>query len=95
MEQSVTSEEVDGFCMVELQFLFDDHYQFKNGESFEYEDSICRKMYLLLSNSLSLLCLILLRRIGILSGWNLRIISAYCLLSEPYIIIKSIINADL
>ena len=91
MEESVACKQVDGLGMVELQFLFDDHDQFENGERFEDEYSMCREMYLLLSNSLSLLCLILLRRMGILSGWNLRIISAYCLLSEPYIIIKSII----
>jgi hypothetical protein len=68
VQQSVACKEVDGLGMVELKFLFDDHDQFENGKRFEYEYSICREMYLLLSNSLSLLCLILLRRMGILSG---------------------------
>lgn len=49
------------------------------------------EIYLLLSQSLSLLCLTLLRKMGILSGWNLRMFSASCRRS-PYIDLLSNIN---
>lgn len=87
MKKRVAGKQIDRFCMIELEFLFDHHNQFEDCEGLEDEYSKYYQKYLLLSNYLSLLCLILLNRIGILSGWNLRIISASCLLSEPYIII--------
>jgi hypothetical protein len=82
VEEGVVGEEIDGFCVAELQLLLDDHDEFEDCEAFEDEDSRCGAGYLLLSNYFSLLCFTRLSRIGILSGWNFRIISAYFLRSS-------------
>lgn len=82
VEEGVVGEEIDGFCVAELQFLLDDHDEFEYCEGFEDEDSRWEGGYLLLSNYFSLLCFTRFSRIGILSGWNLRIISAYFLRSS-------------
>ena len=63
--------------MTDFEFVFDDHDEFEYGECFQDQNSKSNVRYLLLSKSFSLLFLILLRKMGILSGWNLRIIYAY------------------
>lgn len=85
VKQCVVGEEVDGFGVVELQFLLDDHDELEDCEALEDEDPASWGRYLLLSNSFSLLCFTRFRRIGTLSGWNLRIIYAYLRRSSPYI----------
>ena len=76
MKEGVACEEVDGLGMADFEFVLDDHDEFEDGECFEDQNSKSKERYLLLSKSLSLLFLILLRKMGILSGWNLRIIYA-------------------
>jgi hypothetical protein len=85
MEEGVIGEEVDGLGVVELQLLLDDHDELEDGEALEDEDPAWGQRYLLLSNSFSLLCFTRFRRIGTLSGWNLRIIYASFRRSYPYI----------
>lgn len=74
VEEGVAGEEVDGFGMVDLQFLLDHHDQFEDCERFEDEDPEWRSLYLLLSKSLSLLFFSLASRTGILSGCSLRMV---------------------
>ena len=68
MQEGIASKEIDGFGLIDLELVFDDHDEFEDGKSFEDENSVWKQRYLLLSNYLSLLFLILLRKIGILSG---------------------------
>ena len=76
MQKSVPREEVDSLSVTDFEFVLDDHDELEDGESFQDQNSTSNERYLLLSKSLSLLFLILFRKIGILSGWNLRIIYA-------------------
>jgi hypothetical protein len=76
MQKGVSREEVDSFGVTDFEFVLDDHDELEDGESFQDQNSTSNERYLLLSKSLSLLFLILFRKIGILSGWNLRIIYA-------------------
>lgn len=76
MKEGISCKEVDSLGVIDFEFVLDDHDEFEDGESFDDQNSKSNMKYLLLSKSLSLLFLILLRKIGILSGWNLRIISA-------------------
>lgn len=41
MQQGIIGEEVDGFGVIQLQFLLDDHDQLKHGEALQDEDPIC------------------------------------------------------
>ena len=76
MQKGVSREEVDSFGVIDFEFVLDDHDELEDGESFQDQNSTSNERYLLLSKSFSLLFLILFRKIGILSGWNLRIIYA-------------------
>jgi len=76
VKEGISCKEVDSLGVIDFEFVLDDHDEFEDGESFDDQNSKSNMKYLLLSKSLSLLFLILLRKIGILSGWNLRIISA-------------------
>lgn len=77
MQKGIPDKQIDGLGLGDLELALDDHYQLEYSEGLKDEDSESNIGYLLLSNSFSLLCLTLLMKIGILSGWNLRIISAY------------------
>lgn len=75
MEKRIIRKQINGLCVIQLQFFLDDDDQLKHCEVLEDEDSMNRwNGYLLLSNSFSLLCFTRFTKIGILSGWNLRII---------------------
>ncbi len=81
LQEGVAGEYVDGLGVVDLQFLLDDHDELEDREGLEDEDSGYMHQYLLLSNCFSFELRFLFSRIGILSGWNLRIISASLRLS--------------
>lgn len=75
MEKRIIGKQINSLSMIQLQFFLDDDYQLEHCEVLKDQDSMDRwGGYLLLSNSFSLLCFTRFTKIGILSGWNLRII---------------------
>ncbi len=68
VEESVACKQIEGLGVVDFELVLYDHDELEDGERLDDKDPIWWRGYLLLSNSFSLLCLTLFRKIGILSG---------------------------